>query len=61
MKNVLEVTKHANKTVIREAWWKFLYAKNENDWKRAVEKMKQVGGQEAINYIEKLDKTKFCV
>ena len=36
MKNVLEVTKHANKTVIREAWWKFLYVKNENDWNRAI-------------------------
>jgi hypothetical protein len=36
MKNVLETTKYINKKAIREAWWKFLYAKNENDWNRAV-------------------------
>jgi hypothetical protein len=60
MKNVLETTKHINKKAIREAWWKFPYAKNENDWNRAVCQIKLVGGQEVINYIEKLDKTKFC-
>ena len=60
MKNILEVTKHTNKKVIKKAWWAFPYAKNEADWNSAVRKMREVGGQEVIDYIEKLDKSKFC-
>ncbi len=61
LKNVLNVTKSANKKAIKEAWWKFVFAKTEADWNRAVRHMRQFGGQEIIDYIESLDKAKFCV
>ena len=61
LENVLNVTKHANKKAIKEAWWMFPFAKNEAEWNRAVRKMREFGGQEAVDYIEGLDKSKFCV
>jgi hypothetical protein len=44
LKNVLNLTKHANKKAICEAWWPFVFAKNQPDWDRAICTMKVVGG-----------------
>jgi hypothetical protein len=61
LKNILNLTKYANKKAIQEAWWPFVFAKNQPDWDRAICIMKVVGGQEVINYIQALDRTKFSV
>jgi hypothetical protein len=61
LKNVLNIIKHANKRAIREAWWLLIFVKNELDWNRAIRKIKEVGGQEAVDYIKALDKIKFFV
>jgi hypothetical protein len=45
MNNVIKTSQAINKGLIKEAWWRFPYIRNQFEWDKAIEKLQEVGGQ----------------
>ena len=51
MNNVIKTSQAINKGLIKEAWWRFPYVRNQFEWDKAIEKLQEVGGQVNISFI----------